>query len=330
MLFLQIIFSLVLLISLLIFIKILKMRSGRAKAEAELSQIKIEKLKNFGSVKSLSFLPLIDYYTDDPDLATEDGVSYLVKADDKTILFDAGYNKNGEDPSPLLRNMKKLGHKPAGMNMIFLSHRHRDHVGGTAAESRNEFTLSAGPVKMKKIPVYAPSEIKPAQNHPDLPVTVVKEPLIIDKGIVSIGAYPRSLFLIGYTTEHSLAVNVKGKGIVLIIGCGHQGIHAIIERAKQIFDEPIYAVIGGLHFPVNGGRMMVGPFNMQNFVGVDRNPFRGITEKDVNSAIALLKSLNPAIVALSPHDSSDWALDKFREAFGERYRDIKVGVEIKI
>jgi len=330
MLFLQIVLSLILLIALLISVKILKMRRGRSKAEAELSQMKIEKLKNTGSVKSLSFIPLIDYYTDDPELATEDGVSYLIKADDKTILFDVGYNKNGEDPSPLLRNMKKLGHKIADIDIIFLSHRHRDHVGGTAAESRDEFSISAGPVKLKKVPVYAPSEIKPAQNHPGLPVTVVKEPLVIDKGLVSIGAHPRSLFLIGYTIEHSLAVNIKGKGIALIIGCGHQGIRAIIERAKQIFDEPIYAVIGGLHFPVNGGRMMVGPLNMQNLVGVDRNPFRGITEKDVKSAIDLLKSVNPEIVALSPHDSSDWALAKFKDAFGDKYREIRVGREIKI
>jgi len=330
MLFLQILLVLMLLISLPVFAKILKMRRGRLKAEAEVAQIKIEKLKNSGTVKNLSLTPLIDFYAEDPELATEDGVSYMVQADDTTILFDVGYNKNGEDPSPLLRNMKKLGFKPADIDMIFISHKHRDHVGGKAAESRSEFTLSAGPVKMKKISVYASSGISPAQNHPDLPVTIVKEPLLIGKGIASIGAYPRSLFLIGYTTEHSLAVNVKGKGIVLIIGCGHQGIHAIIERTKQIFDEPIYAVIGGLHFPVNGGRMMLGPLNMQNLVGVDRNPFRGITEKDVKSAIELLKSVNPAIVALSPHDSSDWALEKFKEAFGDKYRELKVGKEIKI
>jgi len=329
MLFLQIILSLILLIVILLSMKILKMRRGRARAEAEIAGMNIEKIKNPGTVKKLSIIPLIDYYAESPELETEDGVSYLVKADDTTILFDVGYNKAGEHPSPLLRNMKKLDIKVSDINMIFITHRHRDHVGGAAAESRDEFSISAGPVKIKKVPVYAPSEISPAQNHPDLPVTVVKEPLVIDKGIVSIGAYPRSLFLIGYTVEHSLAVNIKGKGIVLIIGCGHQGIEAIIERAKQIFDEPIYGVIGGLHFPVNGGRMMLGPLNMQNIVGVDRNPFAGIREKDVESAIRLLKSLNLEFVSLSPHDSSDWALEKFKEAFGDKYFELKVGREIK-
>ncbi len=330
MLFLQIVFSILLLFAILIFIQFLKMRRGRARAEAELSQITIEKLQKPGTVKGLSIMPLIDYYAVESGLATEDGVSYLVKVDNTTILFDVGFNKSGEHPSPLLRNMKKLGVKPGDIDMIFLSHGHRDHVGGAAAESRKEFSLSAGPVKIKKIPVYSPSEITPAQNHPGLPVTVVKGPAVIDKGIISIGVYPRELFLIGYTTEHSLAINVKGKGIVLIIGCGHQGIDAIIERTKKLFDEPIYAIIGGLHFPVNGGRMMAGPLNLQNMVGVDRIPIPGILEKDVNSAISLLKSLNPAIVALSPHDSSDWALDRFREEFGSSYREVKVGSEIKI
>jgi len=31
----------------------------------------------------------------------------------------------------------------------------------------------------------------------------------------------------------------------------------------MIFREPIYAVIGGLHFPVNGGRIFAGPMNVK-------------------------------------------------------------------
>ena len=185
-------------------------------------------------------------------------------------------------------------------------------------------------MSLKKIPVYVPGDLTPAQNNPNPVAEIVKDPRVLEKGIASIGVYPRSLFLVGYTSEHSMAINVKGKGIVLIIGCGHQGIDAIIGRTRELFDEPIYGVIGGLHFPVNGGRVMAGPLNMQNIVGVDRNPLFGIRERDVESAIDHLKSLDLKFVALSAHDSSDWALDRFRNAFGERYRELRVGEEIKI
>ncbi|MEZ4567871.1 MAG: hypothetical protein R2860_13250 [Desulfobacterales bacterium] len=68
------------------------------------------------------------------------------------------------------------------------------------------------------------------------------------------------------------------------------------------FDEPIYAIIGGLHYPVYGGRIMISPVNIQRIVGSDRPPWTGIRESDVDSAIAAIKSGFPKIVALSPHE----------------------------
>lgn len=34
--------------------------------------------------------------------------------------------------------------------------------------------------------------------------------------------------------------------------------------------------------------------------------------------------------ALSPHDTSDWAIDRFRQAFGSAYVDVTVGQQIVI
>lgn len=56
----------------------------------------------------------------------------------------------------------------------------------------------------------------------------------------------------------------------------------------------------------------------------------GISESNVQNAIAAIKKVSPKIVALSPHDSSDWSLDQFRQAFGNAYVDIQVGKEIVI
>jgi len=69
---------------------------------------------------------------------------------------------------------------------------------------------------------------------------------------------------------------------------------------------------------------------MQNIVGTDKKPWHGIREADVHNAIEAIKELNPGLVALSPHDSSDWSLDRFRSAFGDVYQEVQVGLEITI
>ena len=69
----------------------------------------IEPVGDIGTTHRLSILPLMDFHTDDPRLATEVGLSYLIDTDTNRILFDVGQNSGGEAPSPLQRNMAVLG-----------------------------------------------------------------------------------------------------------------------------------------------------------------------------------------------------------------------------
>ena len=46
----------------------------------------------------------------------------------------------------------------------------------------------------------------------------------------------------GPVDEQALAIRVEGKGIVLIVGCGHQGLANLLTRSAQLFDEPIYGM----------------------------------------------------------------------------------------
>ena len=57
-------------------------------------------------------------------------------------------------------------------------------------------------------------------------------------------------------------------------------------------------------------------------------PHRGLSEKDVFDAIEALRAADVQIVALSPHDSSPWSIQQFKDAFGEKYVEVKVGKEI--
>ncbi|MFO8192822.1 MAG: MBL fold metallo-hydrolase [Bacillota bacterium] len=334
MLILQVLFYIILVMILLVIIfllvKLLQLKSGKKRAAEKLDSIPVKKISSLGTVDKLTVIPLVDYYTDNKELRTEAGVSYLIEVDDKKILMDTGLNKNQEHPSPLLHNLHALGYSEKDIDLIFISHLHLDHVGGKKDEKDDSFSISQGPVDLPKIPVYAPVPLKPSVWNPGPEVNVIEEPTRLDRGIASIGIIPRHLFLLGETLEHSLAINVAGKGIVIIVGCGHQSVEKILERASSLFDEPIYGLIGGLHFPVKGGRMNIGPLNLQHIVASDNPPWKGLDEKSVDQAIITIKNKGIKVISLSAHDSSDWSLERFQNAFQDSYLPLKVGEKIII
>jgi 7,8-dihydropterin-6-yl-methyl-4-(beta-D-ribofuranosyl)aminobenzene 5'-phosphate synthase len=302
---------------------IVRFYRGRTEAERRWSRYIPPRIDQPSAVASLSVLPLIDYYTADDSLIGEAGVSYLVKADDTTILFDLGLNQKRTATSPLAHNMEALGVSRDDIDAVVISHRHVDHTGGFKAQRAKTFTLSPDDTEPLSVPAYVPEEM----THPSADVKVVTDPVEIAPGVYSTGTIARSIWLMGLTPEQALAVNVEGKGIVLIMGCGHQTLERAIERTESLFDEPFYGVIGGLHLPVTGSR---APYDIQRFLGTGRPPWRRIGEGDVRATVAHLKEKDPKLVAISAHDSCDWTLGEFREAFGDRYRDVIVGREIVV
>jgi 7,8-dihydropterin-6-yl-methyl-4-(beta-D-ribofuranosyl)aminobenzene 5'-phosphate synthase len=287
------------------------------------------KFGDVGAVKHLSILPLIDWYTapnSGTSLAGEAGVSYCIRADDTTILFDVGLNARGEHPSPLLRNVHALGVSLEEVDHIFISHLHLDHVGGTAYQRAHTFGLSGERLNLEGVTASVPEPM----THPTARVEVEEEPRVIAPGIITLGPIPRQLFFLGWTPEQSLAVNVEGKGIVLIVGCGHSTIQRIVARAEQLFDAPLYGVIGGLHYPVTASRLVKFGLPLQCILGTGKWPWNPINQQDVAAGIGYLQRRRPQLVALSPHDSCDWSLEAFRQAFGEAYQDVRVGETIEL
>jgi len=268
----------------------LRFRRNRQREWEEWTRFRPRRL-DIGAVKSLAILPLIDWYTAREDLAGEPGVSYLVEADDTTILFDVGYNVRGEHPSPLLRNMQALGVKLDEVDHIVVSHLHCDHVGGMGCQRRRTFALSGEPLDLSGMTAFVP---------------------------------------LGWVEEQSLAVNVEGKGIVLVVGCGHQGVHRIVERAEMLFDEPLYGLIGGLHLPVTASRETLLGIPLQRLAGTGRPPWSPLRKSDVEEVLAYLKGKGLQLVGLSAHDSCDWTLAAFRETFGPAYREVRVGQRITV
>jgi 7,8-dihydropterin-6-yl-methyl-4-(beta-D-ribofuranosyl)aminobenzene 5'-phosphate synthase len=119
-------------------------------------------------------------------------------------------------------------------------------------------------------------------------------------------SYPEVFLLSLYEAkwiEQALIVNVAGEGWVLITGCGHPGLEKLVTRAEALYGLPLAGVVGGLHY-------------------------EGASAADVSTPIQFLRSRQPKLVALSPHDSSTEALQAFRSAFPDPYREIQVGSSI--
>ena len=302
---------------------VVKFYRERGQAESEWRETVVEPIAEPGAVDSLTVLPLIDWYTADDTLHGEAGVSYLVKAGEVTILFDVGLNQKAVSPSPLVRNMETLGVDREEIDCVFISHRHVDHTGGLKAQRARTFMLTPDDPKPLPVPAYVPDQM----THSSAQVTVVTDPLQIAPGVWSIGTIPRSLWLLGLTREQALAVNVEGKGIVLVIGCGHQTLERAIGRTEALFDVPLYGVVGGLHFPVTQSRIEHG---VQKVIGTGKPPWQRVGPDDVRTTVEHLAVKEPELVAISPHDSCDWAVGQFRDAFGDRFREIVVGREIVV
>jgi len=217
-----------------------------AKNDWQRRRSELRKLTNFGSIKTLAILPLIDWKVAHDGLAGESGVAYLVKTDHATVLFDVGLNAQAEDPSPLLRNMRQLAVDLRQIDAIVISHPHGDHTGGGKWARKGSFSLTDNQIDLGDIRAYTPV----AMQYPGIEVKWTEDPTVIAPGVATIGVIANHYFFMGEIPEQALAVNLEGKGIVVVVGCGHQTLKKIVDRAEALFDAPLIGVLGGLHYPV--------------------------------------------------------------------------------
>ncbi|GMV45985.1 MAG: hypothetical protein AMXMBFR66_13830 [Pseudomonadota bacterium] len=271
-----------------------------------------------GSTRRLEILPLVDWATASPELRGEAGVSYLVRTDGSTILFDVGGNLEGTDPSPLEANMQRLGVRLADIDTIVISHLHMDHVGGLSFARQGSFALGRQQVDLGGKRVVVPT----AMRYPGVEPLVARTPMRLAPGVLTTGTITGAL-PIGPVDEQALAVRVQGRGVVLVVGCGHQGLERLLERTARLFDEPLYGIVGGLHYPVPHGRLFAGGVDVQRWATY--GTAAGPSSEDVQRQIDLLAVRQPQWVSLSPHDSSDEMIELFRKTFGARYHELRVG-----
>jgi 7,8-dihydropterin-6-yl-methyl-4-(beta-D-ribofuranosyl)aminobenzene 5'-phosphate synthase len=210
-------------------------------------------------------------------LRAEHGFSSLVTVEKggrtTRLLFDAGLTPDG-----LVDNMRLLELSPGDIDIIVLSHGHWDHTTGMDGLvkqlgranvpvlihpefwNRRRVALPSGPVEL-------PSTSKGALEGAGFEIVEQQQPsFLLDGSLLVTGEVDRTTeFEQGFPVheayrhggwqpdplildDQALVANVRGRGLVVLTGCGHSGIVNILRYVRKLTsEERIHAVIGGFH-----------------------------------------------------------------------------------
>jgi 7,8-dihydropterin-6-yl-methyl-4-(beta-D-ribofuranosyl)aminobenzene 5'-phosphate synthase len=196
-----------------------------------------------------------------------------------TLLFDTGLS-----PDAMVTSAGRLGTDLSQIQAVVLSHGHFDHTGGLAGLAGQRGSRSLPMVLHPKawtrrrlaIPGREPQELptlsKRALESEGFAVIERREPsLLVDGCVLITGEVDRTTeFEHGMPPAHqqwtgsawepdplvaddqALVVHVRGRGLVVLTGCGHAGAVNIVRHAQRLTAVPaLHALVGGLHL---GGR----------------------------------------------------------------------------
>jgi len=277
-------------------------------------QERLQRITDFGYTKKFELIPLVENLYGNNELKKginiAAGVSYLIRTDRATILFDTGFDL--DSTSYVLRyNLDKLGIDISEIDYIVISHNHSDHQDGWRWINNKTFVNSNNENILSKIKIYVPSDkldLKIASNFSH-------DPVKISEGVFTMGIIEAPLFDVPLTQEQSLMFNVQDKGIIIVTGCGHQTVEKILQRYDKLVDTPVYGILGGLHLLVQGKYSFIAGLL----------PWEPFTILDVNKKIELIKNRNIKLIGLSTHDSTPNTIEAFKTAFPGEYKELKVG-----
>ena len=306
-----------------VFLPMLFMKNRRYKHNVEKSQrlnkarIENARFPKLPELEKFEWTVLLEQQAA-PGFLGAPGVCYDIKTDRGAILFDLGY---GPEMPALAHNAAKLNFKLNQVDALVISHLHPDHMGGFNALRNNRITMPEEFGKGGGMACFTPAGVgaEGFETH------VVQGPVLLPAGIASTGPLSRSLFLLGWTEEQAIVARLKDKGIVVITGCGHPTIETILRMVQRHFDDPIYAIGGGLHFPVTDSPLRKPGIKVQMIWGTGKPPWQKITEQDLEKTIENLNAVNPEHIFLSPHDTCDYALQRFKDGLNCQTHILKSG-----
>jgi 7,8-dihydropterin-6-yl-methyl-4-(beta-D-ribofuranosyl)aminobenzene 5'-phosphate synthase len=214
-----------------------------------------------------------------PDaLIAEHGFSALVTVTkagaEHRFLFDTGTSPDG-----VTENMRRLSIDPASIEAIVCSHGHFDHTTGIdgliRAVGRASMPVLIHPHfwRRRRImlpgrePLEIPTTSRRALAEAGFDVIEEQQPsFLFDRSVLVTGEVPRTTgcepgfppqqaWIAGgwqpdplVLDDQALILNVSGKGLVVLTGCGHAGVINITRYARRLTGGlPLYALLGGFH-----------------------------------------------------------------------------------
>jgi len=207
---------------------------------------------------------LYDAFGESKELTKDWGFSALVEHNGKRMLFDTGNNAANFE-----HNVKALGIDVTKLDFVVISHRHADHATGL------KYVLSVNP----NVTVYVPADGGNGFGGAPLPKTWLRADESLPAKMRYYGGTEPNHFTAGklYDTGNFVLVNEtmevspgiflvrtvsqkKGtlelpeltlaikrpNGLMLVDGCSHAGIEAILEAASAV-DPRTEILFGGLH-----------------------------------------------------------------------------------
>ncbi len=224
-------------------------------------------------------------------LVAEHGFSALVTVRTgtrrSTLLFDTGAS-----PEAMAVNAERLGLDFGDLQGVVLSHGHFDHAGGFSGLARlrrgHGLPLTVHPAVWSRRrlappgtgPVELPTLSPGALRREGFEVIERRQPsLLVEGSILITGEVDRTTeFERGMPTSHqawdghgwhhdaeviddqALVVHVRGRGLVVLTGCGHAGIVNITRQAARLTGvRQIQAIFGGFHLSGPAFEPMIGP-----------------------------------------------------------------------
>ncbi len=280
----------------------------------ESDQQRLQKIEDFGYTNKFELIPLVENLHGNAAFKEAWGVSYLIRTDHSTILFDTGIDEDSI-MCVLRYNINILGIDISEIDAIFISHNHGDHQNnwkwindGTFVNSENENILPG-------IKIYVPGN----DLNLKIPAVFSKDPVKISEGVYTTGIIQAPMFF-SSSQEQGLMFNVKDKGIIVVTGCGHQTVEKLLQRCEKLSNTPIYGVLGGLHLPVDNDSE-----RYMSFYITGKLPWEPFTVDNVNKKIEFIKKRNLKLIGISTHDSSPIAVEAFKTAFSKEYKDLRTG-----
>ena len=236
--------------------------------------------------QDLSITILYDNYVFTEGLKTDWGFSCILKGTEKTILFDTGTKGD-----LLLENFEKLKVNPKDVEVVVISHNHRDHTGGLLAFLGKNSNVSV------YLPPSCSDRFVQQVKATGAKVITTNAPVEICKHVHLTGPMGAQII------EQSMVVDTA-KGSIVITGCAHPGIVEIVRKSKAILPKDIHLVFGGFHL------LRKSDAEVQQIIG----EFRKLD----------VKKAGPT------HCTGDRAIQMFKQAYGSDFVRMGVGRTLKI